>query len=828
LTATVQDLILSLPDRGDRAALLLRTSFRTFTWSYAELARQVRACAHWFASQDLVQGERVVFWAPNSPIWVSAYLACLASGLVPVPLDLHSAPHFVERIADETGARVLLRGRYQTALPVRGQSMPLDRLEWLTRPGEPERTAWPALRADDLAELMYTSGTTSSPKGVMLTHENLRANLEGIQPIVPPEPFYRFVSLLPLSHAFEQTIGLFLPLSRGGQITYLETLKPSALIDAFRKDRPNAVVAVPRLLDLLRSRVLGRLPKPLRAALSGLSPVLLVLPWPVRRALFAPLRAQLGGCLRYVVVGGAPLDRSVERFWDALGILVLQGYGLTETAPVLTANTPSAHRIGSVGKPLQNVSIRIDPDGGILARGPNVTPGYYQRPEATAAAFVDGWLRTGDLGQFDRDGFLYLRGRQKDMIVTPAGLRVYPEDVEAALNRQSGVRESAVLEWRGQVHAVLLLDPLKAPSALEIVAAANRQLNPIQQIRGWTLWPGSDFPRTPTLKVRKFKVREALASNLPSRAHPTRPTGRVAQIVQDLAPDHMVSPAGRLGPDLGLSSIDRLELITLLEEEFHVDIPDADVTSETTVAGLDEVVRRGERLPSSRPPTWQLNRGVVELRDIAQRELIFPILRHAVWLTVEGSENLRSLSPPVIFAGNHVSHLDGPTVLMALPPWLRRRTAVAALAGFYFPTSANPLENTWHWTLFDLAELFFNVFPVPRARGFRESLRHAGFLAEHGWSILIFPEGTRSVNGQMTPFREGIGLLATELKVPIVPFLLRGTHRILPPRAWVPRPGPASLRFGAPLYLPPMSYGDITREIEKAVIALAPTIEVRL
>ncbi len=820
MSGTLQSFILSLDVYRYRPALRRRTEFRTFTWTYAELLRRVRAIGLWFATQGLTRGDRVLFWAPNSPTWVGAFLACFATGLVPVPLDLHSTSDFIQLVANETGARLLLRGRYQPHVAGAPRAIFDDVLEWETRPGRPELTTWPSISPDDLAEILYTSGTTAQPKGVMLTHRNLRANIDQTQPIIPVEPYYRLVSLLPLSHSFEQMVGLFLPISRGGQVTYLQTLTPSALSDALHEEQPNFLVVVPQLLDFLRSRVENRLPGPVPRLLAAAIPLLLMLPLATRRELSAVLRAGIDASLDYLVVGGAPLDRSLECFWDALGVLVLQGYGLTEAAPVVTANTVAEHRIGSVGKPLAGVEVRLGRDGEVLVRGPNVTPGYYRRPEATREAFVDGWLRTGDLGEFDRDGFLYLRGRSKDVIVTPAGLKVYPEDIERVLNQQPGVRDSAVLEWRNEVFAVLLLDPLRPVPPPEIIERANRQLNPIQRIQGWTVWPEADFPRTPTLKVRKFLVREALAAHLPARAPVSRPAGRLEQIVQDLAPDRRITPEARLGSDLGLSSIDRLELIALLEEEFHVDIPETDVTAETTVADLKQLVSAGRREKVPRPPTWPLKPIVSRLRSSAQQRLIFPLLRHVIWLRVEGAENVSSLHGPVIFAANHASLLDGPALLMALPAPVRERTAIAALAGFYFPPSPSAIVNAAHWALFDLAALLFNVFPVPRSRGFRESLRFAGFLVEHGWNLLIFPEGTRSWTGELTPFREGIGLLASELQVPVVPVRIRGTHRVLPRSAIIPRPGPVTVHFGRPLCFAPTSYWEITRQIEKAVAEL--------
>jgi long-chain acyl-CoA synthetase len=822
---TLQALALDLPGAPGQPALRLRSEFRTFTWRYADLARDVRTFGHWLDQRGLNPGDRVLLWAPSSPSWAVAFLASLAAGLVVVPLDLHSAPDFVARVGEETQARLLLAGRRQVAPNQSWPSAVLETAVWQACQLGTERRQWPVVSPDDLAEIVYTSGTTSQPRGVMLTHGNLLANLSGIQPVVPSLPDYHFLSVLPLSHVFEQVIGLLLPLSRGGRVTYVETLKPSALLAALRAERPNVIVVVPRLLALLRARILEALPEPLRTRLPDLTPGLLRLPRLVRRALFRPVAVRLGGRLAYVVVGGAPLDRDLEDFWNALGPLVLQGYGLTEAGPVVTANTPWQHRSGSVGRPIAGVEVRLGMDGEVLVRSPSVMAGYYARPELTAGAIVGGFLRTGDVGAFDRDGFLFLRGRQKDLIVTAAGLNVYPEDVESALNRQPGLRDSAVLEWNGKVFAVLLLDPRVPIDPAAIVQRANRQLNPVQRVQGWSVWPGADFPRTPSLKIQKYKVREALAANLPTAPSGQRPIGQIAQIVRDLTPSRIIEPSSRLGDDLELSSIDRLELIALLEEAFHVDLPEAAITPATTVADLDRLVHETERFRRPSPRLWPLRPATVALRAVLQQAVLFPVLRRLVWLHVEGEENLRDLPQPVVFAGNHVSHLDAPVVLLALPAAIRRRTAVGALATFYFPPATNPLEAAFHDLLFDLSSVAFNTFPVPRARGFRDSLRYVGFLVDHGWNILIFPEGTRSPAGTMLPFREGIGLLATELQVPVVPFYLHGTYAVQPRGAWLPWPGPVTLRFGAPMRFPPQGYWDVTHEIEAAVGALAPALE---
>jgi len=819
MSSSLQAFILSLGLRGSQPSLRERTDLRTFTWTYADLAERITATAGWLDRHGITQGSRMILWAPNSTAWVAAFLAALASGVIAVPLDVGSTPEFVEQVAREVEASLLIRGRYQPWLPFTGRSMIIDELEWEARGDRWRRPAWPVIAPDDLAEILYTSGTTARPRGVMLTHRNLISDLQGVQPVVPPGVAYRLLSLLPLSHAFEQVIGLLLALSRGATITYLEVPRPSEILTALREDRINTLLLVPGILDLLRAQVVREMPPAAEVARRCTEPLLLRLPFGMRRTLLAPLRCRLGAELCFLVVGGAPLDKDLEQFWDALGILVLQGYGLTEAGPVVSANTVRAHRIGSVGRPIAGVEIRIAPDEEILVRGPNVTPGYYRRPDATAEAFTDSWLRTGDLGCLDRDGYLYILGRKKSVIVTSAGLKVYPEDVEAALARQPGVRDSVVLPWQGKIFAVLLLEPTSVPRAAAIVEAANRQLSPAQRIQGWVVWPGADFPRTPTMKVERYRISEVLPElvSRPTRVQSAAGLTPLQRIIHDLARDRPVRPEARLGIDLGLSSIDRLELLTRIEEELRVDIPETLVTDQTSVAELEHIVRAQARLRPWRPPVWPLHPWIARIRAEGQRHLIFPLLRCIVTLTIHGGENLRNLSPPVLLAGNHASLLDAPLVLMALPNHLRHRTAIAALAGFQGDEHIPQVRRAALDAAFWLSELLLNTFPVPRATGYRESLKHVGFLVDHGWNVLIFPEGTRSRTGALQPFREGIGLLATGLQVPVVPFRLRGTFDVLPRGAWLPRPGPVAIHFGAPTCYPPLDYASATRAIENAV-----------
>ncbi|MGE5618314.1 MAG: AMP-binding protein [Sphingomonadaceae bacterium] len=821
---TLSDLVAQLGNLGNRTLFRHRTEYRTFNWSYEEVEKAAFKAAALFHEDGVSQGDRVMLWGPNTPHWAIAFLGCLLGGMVPVPVDLRFRRPFLRQVQQETEARLLLTTHLK---PDPGLGIPtlfLEELEDQLERALPERFRPPQVGEDDLAEILYTSGTTATPKGVMLTHRNLLSELEAFQPVVPPEPEYRFLSVLPLSHIFEQMGGLLLPVSRGGTVVYIGTARPSALLQALKEEHPNAMMLVPRLLELLRDRTeQGFRAYPGGRWVLGLLMLLASrLPGPARRQLFWPVRRRLGGHLRYLVSGGAALDPNLERFWERMGMVVLQGYGLTETSSAVSCNRVEARRTGSVGKPLENQEVRLATDGEILVRGPNVTPGYYRKPKLTTEAFEDGWFKTGDVGQFDPGGFLYIRGRKKEVIVTSAGINVYPDDVEAALARVPRVKDSAAVEWHGGVYAVLLLEEGADPR--RVVMEANRYLDPSQKIQGYTVWPGPDLPRTPTMKVNRRLVLEWLkegekgkraAASAEAAGTPLR---RVVAELAHVSSDK-VEAAAQLGADLGMDSIELVELVVRLEQELGVDLPEEQVTAETTVGELERLVERGRgEVTQTSLPWWALSRPVRAVRQAIQRLILFPALRFFCELRVEGLENLRGVSGPHLLAANHTSMLDAPVILMALPPQWRDRTATAAWAE-YFEAPGQPWPTRLLRRLeYYLAELLVPVFPLPQTRLFRPSLRSAGKLAEEGWNVLIFPEGARTHTGAVGSFKEGVGVAASWLRLPVIPVKLEGLFQVLPAGRVVPTRGKVTVRFGAPLRFPTAaSHLEITRQVEEAV-----------
>jgi long-chain acyl-CoA synthetase len=499
----------------DRPALLIRPGFRTRIWRFRDLGRVVPRAARVLREAGLGPGDRVIIWAVNRPEWAVAFLAVAHAGGVTVPLDVRHAQDFAAKVATRTGARMVLASR-QTADSARSLGLPIvwiEALPDLARRVEPLPPA--AIGPDDLAEIVFTSGTTGDPKGAMISHGNLLASATGMSRVFPIGPNERLVSVLPLSHLFEQGIGLIIPLLVGASVVYPASRQPAVLLRTFRDHRATMLLIVPQGLRLLDNAIGRKVDQSGRRDLfERLHRLARHLPRPLRRLLFRPVLSQLGGKLHTIGVGASALDATLAARWMEMGVDVLQGYGATEMSPAISFTRPARNRVGTVGEAIPGVEIRVQPDGELFVRGPNRFQGYWQDPVATAAAIdSDGWYHTGDLGVLAPDGVLTLRGRKKDMLALPDGQKVYPDDVEAVLDDDPRLRGVAVVGWPLgadlKVHAVLLLDDPGQAEA--VVRDANARLGAHQQIRGWTIWPDDDLPRTAALKVKKHIVLERLA-----------------------------------------------------------------------------------------------------------------------------------------------------------------------------------------------------------------------------------------------------------------------------------------------------------------------------
>jgi long-chain acyl-CoA synthetase len=527
---------------GDRPSLSLRRDDGTNeVWSFRELDRRSRAVAWRLRELGLKSGDRMLTWSPSTPALPAVYFGAMRAGVIVVPLDLRMSPDAIERIAEKADTVRLAIGTGRDApdpREVRLEHHPTSTVEDLAAepdPGWPadwaEQVAtWPRPSPGDLFEIIFTSGTTGTPKGVMLSHANILGTIETAHNAIPPQE-HRLVSLLPLSHIMEQAIALFYAMTVGADILYVRSRNPRVIFEAIRDHRVTTMLVVPQVLDLFWGAIEREVNKSGRTALFGrLRLIARHLPYGARRFIFRTVHAQLGGSLNLFVCAAAFLPPALQQAWEDVGVVVMQGYGATECGPA-SATSKTDHGLGTVGRTIPPVEVKLADDGEILVKGPTVFAGYWRDPDATAASFTaDGWYQTGDIGRHDEAGHLILMGRIKDIIVLPNGLNVYPEDIENAL-RTAGVRDSVVIETKpGRIEAVVLAPgaavlprggdvpgqgveglhrkPEELRSEIDAaVKAANATLAQNQRVVAWRLWPDADFPRTHTLKVKRERIR---------------------------------------------------------------------------------------------------------------------------------------------------------------------------------------------------------------------------------------------------------------------------------------------------------------------------------
>jgi long-chain acyl-CoA synthetase len=882
-------------------AVVQRRGYRRECWSYGRLANTAVSCALELAERGVGTGDRVILWGPNGAEWMAAFWGCLLRGAVAVPLDDGATVEFAGRVARETSARLVIAERGKASLDPAIGVLALEDLGDMGRkprvvatqlvPGERakpiyERLADEPVTRNHIAQILFTSGTTAEPRGVVLTHGNFLANLEPLERGIAPYRKYerwfhplRFVSLVPLSHVFGQFMALFVPPLLGATVVFEPSANPTEIMRTIQRERATALIAVPRMLDGLRAGILREMDSRGRgewfrrvvAAVDGQK--FLRRAWRFRR-----VHRRFGWKFWAFISGGAALSGETEEFFRRLGYAVVQGYGMTETASLISLNHPFRAAKGSIGKVLPGREFQLAEDGEILVRGENVAGGYWEGG-GVRTSNEDEWLRTGDVGELDAEGNLRFRGRKKNVIVTPAGLNVFPEDLEAALRRQAGVRDCVVVPvergGNAEACAVLLMDGGDEEGARHAIESANTLLAEYQRMRCWMVWPGADFPRTATGKARiaavAAGVREILAgtrgtvdvADFASAAElrgggekPSEPTG--SRRYQEFAgaatvsamsggTDGAVFGAGGLRPgklgrssaapvdgawdlegllqkflvtenaseaiedELNLSSLDRVELMGALEQRYQVELSETAFAEAKTVGDVERLLRA----PSARReeyfyPRWALAAAVRWLRLAIYYLLVWPATQILGHPKIIGRENLRELRGPVIVVSNHVTRrADIGLVLAALPGRYRHRLATA-MGGETLRRMRQPpgdwfFVRRWAYQVgYWLVTALFNVFSLPQFSGFRESFRYAGECVDRGYSVLVFPEGevNESSSGAMDRFQGGIGLLAENLGVPVVPMRLDGVWKMKSEGRRLARFGEITVRIGAAVTFP--------------------------
>ena len=727
----------------------------------------------------------------------------------------------------------------------------------------------PSPAADEsLAEIVFTSGSTAAPKGVMLTHKNISSNLKAARPLIEKWKLIfnlminpKILSLVPLSHMYGQVIGIFIPLLTGISVVFFNTINPEEILRTIKEEKIWIIGALPKLVSIIKNH-LARKYNLNSEAFKRKYAKLRNLRWWIRIPLFSGLRIKIGWRLIAIISGGAAIDYEIEDFFRCLGYSVFQGYGLTETAPLITMTDPTKTREGSVGSFLSGQEIKII-DGEVYVRGENVSPGYYEPEHDYSQAFKDGWFKTGDIAEVDERGNVFIKGRMDDLIVRPDGLNIYPYDIENAVKSASvKVRDCAVfgiekkIEREGiksselEIHAVLLIDFKNYPDTGEdeinkIILDANRNLNQYQKIDSFSVWHEADFPRTLTLKLKKSEIKKIIVERLKEKVKflpEVRTEIKERKFTENDKADfynvigtfHKISTENikdeaKLQDDLGLDSLDIVELSSALEEKYGLDTGTLSITKDTNLKEIENLIKNPPE-EIYRVPFFVFPYSIlfVVIRTAVQF-LIFPFISILYRRRHVGRENLRDIRQPTVFASNHTSLIDTFVILYSLPVKIRMRLTTVMSIEHHFLNYFNRTGNIFRRIIeaagfYIFTCIFLNVIPLSRTRGFKQSLENIGKLISRGWNILIFPEGAISIDGKIKEFEPGIGVIAKDMKVPIIPLRIDGLgdllHKGILPLGHPPKIPIVKISFAKQVEMLEGSYQEIANNLREIVLKL--------
>jgi long-chain acyl-CoA synthetase len=816
---------------GSDRAVVSHIGNRSLPSTYAELAELSARYAAEYARRGIALGDRILLWGQNSASWIGAFYGCVLRGILVVPLDAAGDTGFAQRVIAETSPKLVV-GDPALIDKLQPSDVPALMMDAADLPA-PDYTPASALNRNTALQIIFTSGTTSEPKGIVHTHGNVLASLDPIEREIDKyrryeRPFHplRFLHTLPLSHVFGQFMGLWVPPLLAAEVHFESRLDAPRLIQLIRGHRISVLAAVPRVLELLRSH-LTRLEPSLATRLNAAGQVSALGRW----WRFRRQHRLFGWKFWAFVCGGATLPEDLEQFWTRLGFALVQGYGMTETTALVTLNHPFHTARGSIGKPLAGREVKVAEDGEILVRGGSISETEWRGGHAQQRTADEGWLRTGDLAARNSQGDLVFAGRKSDLIVTAAGLNVHPEDLEAALMRQTGVRDACVFAFdtgtgAQPAAALLMSDENDADAA---VTAANTTLADYQQIRRWLIWPGPDLPRTSTGKVKRRDVAARATVAFCSSGAVSTGDDPLIQSLGDMPGVRVdsVTDASRLSEDIGLDSLGMVELQSRLEQRFAVEIPEDAWQQIRTVGDLRRLIAphtgpvetvsdRTARAPLMQAPVireastdkaiyprWPWSAPIRWLRIAFLECISIPLTRLLLGPRIERSQIPASRKPMLIVA-NHVTAFDVALVLAALPPRIRRHTAVAMAGGLlmgwrHFRAERHPWLRPLTPFAYWLVTALFNVFPLPQGAGFRRSFTHAGTAMDHGMSVLLFPEGRRSPDARLGTFQTGVGLLVRESGAQVLPVVMTGLGEVKQRRRRWFRPGTVAMRVAEPI-----------------------------
>jgi long-chain acyl-CoA synthetase len=886
---------------GRGIAVVRMEGIRRRVATYGEVARLAGRFAALLEQRGIGPGDRVLLWAENSAEWVAAFYGVMLRGAMAVPLDAYGSAEFAIRVAADVrpklvvGDRGLLRKLEGSGIGVQGSELSTLAFEdWLSSLPEHEVGPVSGLNHATPLQILFTSGTTGEPKGIVHTHGNVLASVEPIERGAQPYMLYeqvfhplRFLHTLPLSHVFGQMMGLWVPAIFAAEVHFENRLVAPRLIETIKREHISVLAAVPRVMALLKSHLEAAQPGlgDRVAAARGMNP------WK-RWWVFRDVHRSLGLKFWALISGGGTLTGPLEQFWNAMGFVVVQGYGMTETTALITLNHPFHVAGGTIGKPLPGREVKLGPDGEVLVRGPMISDTTWSGGELRTRE--SEWLATGDIAEKQATGDLKFLGRKSEVIVTAAGVNIHPEDLEEAIEQEHGVAGCAVVPLETasgpQAYAVIAVRGA-ASQAAEAVEHANERLAEFQRVRRWAVWPEPDLPRTSTGKVRRKTVAAWVAAAQIATEEKTAIGYAGLSADGDWLRALIAATTGetplsgsddvRLSEDLHLDSLGRLQLAAALEERLGA-LPSANALDEVrtlgelrkllgweggrergtgnrepkTGAGQRGLRKRDERAGIGNPVSEPDIAGTSEVKfsgglaaeDNITAKYIYPrwpwwapvrwiriafletVAQPLVWFLANPRVVRRrafNTSEPMLVIGNHVTAFDGPLVEYALPGRMRRRMAVAMAGEMLedYRHFRNPERKAGRnrFMLFGpmayfLVTALYNVFPLPRRRDFQRSFAHAGEALDRGLNVMVFPEGTRSVGGELAHFRPGIGLLVKQAQTAVLPVAVRGLGELKAQgRGWF-RSGKIEVHVGEPLrFTAEQTEGEITARLRAEV-----------
>ncbi|MCX8034075.1 MAG: AMP-binding protein [Thermodesulfovibrio sp.] len=788
----------------------------------------IKICS--FIQNQVSPEDKVILYAENSPWWCISYIGIILSGAIAVPVDVEIDRQTLETIISDSEAKLILYSEKTADKIVNYKGFNIEKIGDLQ---SPDHKDFAQTQDETIASIIYTSGTTGSPKAVILTHANFMFEIEAIKKTDIIGSDENVLCILPLHHTYPFVCGFLVPFSLGATVTFLLQIKGDELLKTIKTLNITAMVAVPKLLELFRNRILEKFKKfPLSLVFIRLKAISSYLRRKfdinIGKYLFFPLHLKTGFQFKFFTSGGARLDPEVMKDLEALGFTIVEGYGLTETSPVVSFNPKDRRKPGSAGKPLQGVELKIlDPDengvGEIAIKGPLVMRGYYKNEELTRESIQNGWFLTGDLGYIDKDGYLFITGRKKDIIVLSSGKTVYPEDVEESYKKMIPlIKEICLLDT---MEAIIVPDInyAKQKGILNIKSnlkwqldSVSRNFPPYMRIKGFQLH-NEDLPKTRLGKFKRFLIKETIHQKIKEKEQKVDSkmldkTGKaIENIIKSIIPSiKAIQPSDHLELDIGMDSINRIEFVLALEKDFSITLTDNIVNKWITVADvIEDIERLKHTVPVEKTP-YKKSRGsffrLASLFILMNAHFLLKLFFKIFFrLKVYGLENLPP--PPFIITPNHTSYFDGFVVFASLPLKISRNLHFQGLKKFF--------PNRF------IAELI-NVIPVSSDKDLIIAMESSKWILKKGLSLCIFPEGGRSFDGKIREFKKGFANLSIETGVPVVPVIINGTFEVLPRGKIIPKLGRISV-FIDKAVNPPFSLSEIEafmEEIRKRMIFL--------